>query len=248
MKNKKRIILIAMCLLLSGCSVEYNIEVGSETIKEEIVLYTDDKNEISTEDEPVEICEMYENQSSLYLESLNKKNITIEDYGVKYPGVEYYDLNYKEDNEKCSLIAKYDYQLKDYKYSESIPQYLEKINVKQKDGEYVIEAKNFNFFELYNGVKNFRISINTTLPVTYNNADEISGNSYIWNINANNYNKKTVSIKIKNGKTEETEEQIQSITTEEKIKENIVYIIGAIALIFVGIIAYVIASKKQNKY
>lgn len=248
MKKFKIILLIIFCSILSGCSAEYNLIIDGDYIKEKVEIYADSKSETFVADLESSVCNGYQNQTKAYLPSLNKNNIAIKDYSKKYKDVEYYNIKYNDTIKSCNLNLDYNYYYQDFSKAVTTPQYIGEFSAKQINDSYVIRARDFNFFKIYTGVNNLKVTITTSFPVTENNADNISGNKYTWNITKSNYKNKNIVIKIKNDKTEETEEQKQPITTKEKIKENIVYIIGAIALIFVGIIAYVITSKKQNKY
>ena len=46
-------------------------------------------------------------------------------------------------------------------------------------------------------VDSVKVNITTELEVLENNADEVNGNTYTWNINNNNYLNKEVNIQLK---------------------------------------------------
>ena len=245
MRNKKILILIIFCLLLSGCSVNYKLEIKNDTIKESITSISTSKTERFLEET---ICDNYKYQDNIYTPSLNKNNVVINNYAKKHEGVEYYDTRYSDSNNNCRINGDYTYDIYEYGSAYSIPQYVKNFKAYQEDGEYIIKASNFKFFKDYNTVQEFDVTINTNYEVTYNNADKTNGNNYIWHIDRTNFGTKQIEFRIKYGKTNEAKTEENKLTLEAKIKDNIIYIIGGATFLLAGIIAFVITSKKQNKY
>ena len=107
-----------------------------------------------------------------------------------------------------------------YKESRAINSCLKTANItKMTDGNYLLNTSNyFSCIDLYPSITDITINL-TFLPSDFiiisNNADNINGNIYTWNINQQNYQDKNIQVIFKKVEQEEKEP-----TPSEKPKDN----------------------------
>lgn len=165
---KKIIFLLLVCLLLTGCTVNYNLDINDNNFKETLtgsVLNTELNNNNNTDinmfsylingDQPA----FYKNDNIFFNKTTNNTTNGI-DFDYNYTFNEYNFNNSRIINE---CFDNHIYEYKDNTY------YL------------VVSGKfNCNYSETTN------INITTNYNVTSNNAQTIKNNTYTWTINENN--------------------------------------------------------------
>ena len=165
---KKILFILITCLLLTGCTVNYNLEINDNNFKETITgsvlnkeLDTNNSTSINnysfllSEEQP----SFYKNENIFYNKTTNNAQDRID-----------FDYNYifNENNFNNSRIINECFNNHVYEY---------------KDNKYylVVSGKfNCNYSETTN------INITTDYNVTSNNAQKIKNNTYTWTINENN--------------------------------------------------------------
>lgn len=165
---KKIIFLLLICLLLTGCTVNYNLDINDNNFKETLtgnVLNTELNNNDNTDinmftylingDQPA----FYKNDNIFFNKTTNNTTNGI-DFDYSYTFNEYNFNNSRIINE---CFDNHIYEYKDNTY------YL------------VVSGKfNCNYSETTN------INITTNYNVTSNNAQTIKNNTYTWTIDENN--------------------------------------------------------------
>lgn len=165
---KKIIFLLLICLLLTGCTVNYNLDINDNNFKETLtgnVLNTELNNNDNTDinmfsylitgDQPA----FYKNDNIFFNKATNNTTNGI-DFDYNYTFNEYNFNNSRIINE---CFDNHIYEYKDNTY------YL------------VVSGKfNCNYSEKTN------INITTDYNVTANNAQTIKNNTYTWTIDENN--------------------------------------------------------------
>lgn len=165
---KKIIFLLLICLLLTGCTVNYNLDINDNNFKETLtgnVLNTELNNNDNTDinmftylingDQPA----FYKNDNIFFNKTTNNTTNGI-DFDYSYTFNEYNFNNSRIINE---CFDNHIYEYKDNTY------YL------------VVSGKfNCNYSEKTN------INITTDYNVTANNAQTIKNNTYTWTIDENN--------------------------------------------------------------
>lgn len=165
---KKILFILITCLLLTGCTVNYNLEINDNNFKETITgsvlnkeLDTNNSTSINNysfllnEEQP----SFYKNENIFYNKTTNNAQDGID-----------FDFNYtfNENNFNNSRIINECFDNHVYEY---------------KDNKYylVVSGKfNCNYSETTN------INITTDYNVTANNAQTIKNNTYTWTIDENN--------------------------------------------------------------
>lgn len=166
MKNK--IIILLCLLLLTGCTVNYNLEVDNDTLKETITG-TVTKDESKQKDSDSGVSTIYSiinnDQKPIY----NKEVI--------------YDKVINDNGNNIDYTFKYDYDMNDFVNSTLINSCFENRNIVDLDDYYRIKLSG-DFYCLYSKKINIRVTSN--MEVASSNADKIKDNTYIWTIDKNN--------------------------------------------------------------
>lgn len=212
----KKILLFIVCIfMLTGCDIEYNLTIDNDSFDEKVTLSLL-KKDVSFED------------MTNYLK--NKIPISNDRYETRFyePSIDVHENSY-------DLVYDYSYDFSSFKKGFFVNNCYIDISIEENDDEISISSgKDFRCLNPDNGLiaDSAKINIKTELEVIENNADSVNGNTYTWNIDRNNYETKTVNLKVK------------------KIKENsfdfkfIIYTVIAMAFI---ISLFLLAKKKIRK-
>ena len=165
MKNK--IIILLSLLLLTGCTVNYNLEINKDTLNETITG-TVTKEESSQESNATGLSTVY--------------SIINEDQKPVYNKEELYQKELKESGNNINYTFKYNYNIEDFVNSTIINTCFENKEIEEIDNYYSIRLSG-NFYCLYS--KKINIAVTSNLKVASNNADKIKDNTYIWTIDKN---------------------------------------------------------------
>ena len=241
--NKIKLILILLfSLIMSGCTVNYNITITEDSFDEEVIVndfvtttrnITDIAN---TYDEyyPREITELTELNNLICekLEDCYAKNLLLQnDTGYMY------SLNNNNQLEKLN----------------NTPTWLFANNTKSfldnNDNIIISTSKGLKYFDLAPDLTSVIITIKTDLAVTNSNADLVNNNEYTWLFSRDNYLNKNIFISITKNKEEEENPDNEDIPDSQNTEENnsIINIILIIVGFLVYIILMILILKKKNK-
>lgn len=248
MKIKILIIIIGI-YLLTGCTASYTMEITEDTFDESITIeaYTNDiydKNSLYTlfkEEYPV-----YIDQEFMYYDPNNKN----ENYS-------YYTKTYQELSDGYLFNYRYTYGLKDISRARAINMVYKTVSIGYIDEEdfYYISLKEPIIFINNNEITS--ISINLIFEdaiIIENNADNINGSTYTWNLNPTELKDINIKYRFENEEInpiptpEEPEENEENNTQEENVsnwanENKILVYVGAfsilvILILIVGIIKF----------
>lgn len=213
----KKGILFAFLLLLTGCTIDYNLEIDNNKIKEEIVgTISSDEYEIKEIDTDVNIfyeIVNYEQKSLLSGDDIYNKKIIKNDDGV--------DCNFK-------------YTYKDnFGESRLLNTCFENVEFRE-DNEYYYASIGGDFYCLYSN--KITINVKTDYAVLNNNANKVKDNVYTWIIDGN-----TADIQMVISKT-----LVNNSNANTQFKPNYFRIIGFIVLIVLSLITYILYKKKNG--
>lgn len=200
----RRIIFLLFLVLLCGCTGSYKLVIDDNILKENIYVNVTGLNDYS--------------------------NIISKDY---YPFHNNLDIIYKKDivnkNNSTYLNLEYEYKPEEFINSVSYSDcFYNRTYENNKDYYYI---KMNNLMECYYGF-DYDIIIETKNKVSYNNADKVSGNSYIWHVNEKNKNKVLIEIKVLKGKYKST--------------DNIFIFIFIGFVISIALLFYILYKKKSE--
>lgn len=208
-----------LVLISTGCSAEYRAYFTADKVDEEVIINGN--------------SEYFTKQSAFY----DDTGATLTDDAVE--GKEYYKM------EKGSNVINYSYSFNfnDYKRSRAVNSCTPGINIDKLGEDYTISTgNNYSCFGYFDEMDNLKISLifdPDFYKITNNNADEVTGNTYVWKINRENYNNKSISIsyqKVKDVESSKREEKAQKDTTR-------LYIICASVLVGAIIVGFIVKIK-----
>ena len=185
MKNKKILILVLL-ILLTGCSNEYTLKISNNKFKEDIKVIIP-KSEI-----PEPTPEILDGQVELddqitpFLEGKTNSLISNE---------EFYKKKVIKNDDFYQVEMSYTYDEKAFNDANSINMCFEYPYLDFSENYYInLQGA---FYCLYGDSVDIKIQTNN--KVYSNNADEVSGNTYIWHINDNNSDYVDIRIEVDKG-------------------------------------------------
>ena len=215
MKNK--IIILLSLLLLTGCTVNYNLEINKDTLNETITG-TVTKEESSQDSNATGLSTVY--------------SIINEDQKPVYNKEELYQKELKESGNNINYTFKYNYNIEDFVNSTIINTCFENNEIEEIDNYYSVRLSG-NFYCLYS--KKINIAVTSNLKVASNNADKIKDNTYIWTIDKN-----TTDIELVVDKdTPYTKPIKRGISSTFRI-------VCFIVLVVLSLLAYILYKKKNS--
>lgn len=224
MKYIKSAVLLLLLLLLSGCTINYNLDVDAEFI--ENIFVKDDTLTVTKE-------------MPLYFDDLSN----LSEVDEKVDGYKYYDLTKGTSSSKYSTT----YKASDFTKITSCNLLFDKcefINI--GGGESVISTTTgTGIFESYPGLEEISINLTINGEVVYSNADSVNGDIYTWKINSGNAYNKSVYVKFKDKFKSNSETKSSGKSEKEKAKENLIYL-SILLVVLIGLLVLAITLKKKQ--
>lgn len=190
---KKKILIFIVTLLMTGCNVVYNINISDNLVAESTSIYYESKDFASTNPS----FNSDNNVSSI--NSYNERDYKA--FNNIYDNT-YYDKKIINDDIGSGINLSYSFNHDNF-HNSNLINYCIGDSVVTKDDKYIIvDAKDLYYCfykDPYELLSTLQINITTKLKVLKNNADEVRGNTYIWNYDKSNASDKNIYIKIKRG-------------------------------------------------
>lgn len=230
----KKIVLVLLILLLTGCSIEYNLKINKDLTVEERIEAVEEND----------FFKLYE-----YTNKIDVINFIFEPYLEEIDAYSYnYDIISNDEFGGMFIKRKYS-SLQDYINNVDSIYYLFE-NVDYSEYNNIVTLKTTGKFYNYNlddperpAIENAKIIIEPIFEVIESNADEVVKNSrYIWIINKNTLEK---NITISFDKTK----RIDVINISDKIKIDYTLLIIIVILLGFVILGLKLINqdKKNNK-
>lgn len=230
MKKIKIFMFLCIILLLSGCSVEYDLTLNDDLTVSEKVVATEKTKRMEA------LTKQKGKQAVNYLYDMFKRN------------GEDITLTSREDdyNTYATAITSHE-DINDYasKFSSDV---FDNVNV-TKDGNIItfsaeqkeLLSSDTNYSLLYDD-----ITVNITIPfeVTSNNADKVNGNTYTWNIKKD-ADYKTIEFSYKEGNRKD-EVNINVNNETYNIHYGVIIAISLVIIIGSIVLFVYIKNKKNN--
>ena len=225
----KYFFLIICLFLLSGCSVDYHLNIDKDfSFNETVVMSASNEADIS-------VISSYNSYLPINVDA--DDSVLFEN---KIDGVEYYELKKTTDNSRLKLYYDFDYEKFNHSMiANSCYQYV----TVMKDGKDLIlsTSREFLGFDVYDNLENVKVTLTSTYKLNETNADETDGHNYIWYITRENANNKYLYLSLDTTK--------RDLTLWEKLKEgeytNIFTI--SVLLFLIGLLIYYILKKKGER-
>ena len=216
----KKIIVILILLLLTGCTVKYNIEFENDKVNENFTVYVDNSSE------------------SVSIDYLTNNDF----YAYINPEMIKYKKTIKKSNDITKFNYLYSYNIDEYKNSMALSSCFKAYNI--------IKEEDYYLFSTSTGVKcmtsdastiidNLDIVIVSNHKLIETNADEIHDYKYVWHINKDNYESKSVNLKLYQNK--------YIFNYKHKFTNTILVIVFVGIVILLPIISLKIRRKRINK-
>lgn len=214
---KKVILILFFTLFLTGCTVNYNLEIKNDKIVENIngeISNLEIKRQDNSTGLNVYRDILYNEQNALLdKDSLYKKNIIENDDSVEF------DFNYTYVN--------------NYDKSRIINRCFEHHIIEKEDNLYYIRL--FGDFYCLNSDK-ITINVTSDYMILENNANKVNNNTYTWIIN----NEKDNDIYLT------VSENVKYENTKSTKKISTFQIIGLIVFVILSLITYLLYKKKNS--
>lgn len=167
----KKLIIFMLLFILSGCTVNYNLEIKDDNYIENInVKVNEEEKEIAKNQIP-------------YIKSTIHNKIV-------------YNSDFQENN----VLYNHIYSFNEYQ-SSAIKVYFDNFKNFEEDGDYTLILSGFNAYNNFQQAADlYTFTIKTDYEVVTSNADYKKGNTHIWKVNSKNYNKKKIIFQYRKTK------------------------------------------------
>ena len=223
----KKFILLLSIFLLTGCGVQYNLTINKETIDENITLSIDEQSI----DERM-ISELTYERNSPYLNSK-----------------EYYEINSYNNGSISNYNYKFSHKINDFANDKLLKWCYQNVEIKNDFAQFSINTSDIFICarqESQNKLDYAQINITTDLKVVSNNADEVNGKTYTWNITKDNYLNKPIKINIeKSYQISDTGDYVKHVIKNEASKEMLI-ICSLIVLTAICIFLFIKHKSARN--
>lgn len=230
---KKRIFLIITILLLTtGCTCEYNLTINGNNYLEEIILNAETSEEISNFNGKWEIP--------------IDKDEYIEMSGFDYET----DVNTNKYNYKLSsnkLIFNYKFNGSQLSKSTAVYNCYNKLTVTNYSNTTIISTSSkADCFDKHPPLTSVKVNITVDREVISNDADNVSGNTYTWNITKDNANNKSINLVLSNSSLEKEPSSSSNENTKKRKNDYTLYIF-LIILVLIVYLGYKWFMKFKDK-
>lgn len=219
---KKKIFTIFTILLLTGCTVNYNIDIKSDKKIDEKISFQESNSHISQYGKS--ITNATENIIDFYLSGENniEPQVVIKNRKAN-------DLN--KGNNVTYNLKKSISNINSYSKTLFFNYYFKNSSITEENDIYTIYGNNFNWDNVNTLTKNYQykfdidkitISIHTDYVVTYNNATnvDIDNNTYYWTVSSTNAN--SFELKLSYNENEIFKNKKEQNNLIEQIGGNII--------------------------
>lgn len=220
MKNK--ILFIIILILITGCSVEYNLNIDS-SFSEHTVYIPESSEEM--------IAGTQYRLPALFSES----RLTYDNSNLKE--IKYYNIKTLKDNKFSFNFVYDDNQLNDSNIANSCYQFF---SVDTKENEVsILTGNKFYCFDVYEELDSVTININSNYKVIQSNADKIVGKKHTWYITRENASNKPIIFVYDKSK--------KNMTIMQYLIDNVPLVVVVGTTLMLGGITFLIINTKKKK-
>ena len=244
--KRKIILLIFVLLFITGCSVDYNLEIEDEKITE-TTTFTQEVNSKYTKDY---IYSLYNEEYPVFSDQEFQYYAPTE----KLSEYTYYKKDIEESSNKYIVTYKANYDINNYQKSRMLntAYKLYSVGYDFKDQCYYIIANDLKIFDQKNDITNINISIKlNNYEVIDSNSTSKKDDVYIWNFKDGESG--SINIKFREKTDNNSDDNKKNNDSKEKYKPNgtgyeIYIFCGAlIMIVLLGYYAFNKMKERNNK-
>lgn len=186
MKKIKLLFLTTLIITLcTGCTIEYNIDITEDTIKEAINV----TDYITTYRSEQDILEHYNTWYPTFVNFIKEgESIEIEDYNKKIDGIEYHDKKINKIEDRYEYTYNYTYNIDDYYDSYAIANAFVEPIVHSDSTSLVLRTSKENLLCQYDFFDSLKVNVTidpSIYKLNYTNTSNIKNNTYTWILDRN---------------------------------------------------------------
>lgn len=245
--KKKFILLILIILTCTGCSIEYNITITDNDIKEVIEV----KDYITSNRTKETILNEYNIWYPTYVNYITEgESIEIEDYSYKTEGVEYHQKEIETLNNGYLYTYKHTYPIDKYYDAYTLARTYLETTVQANNNSLILKTGKKNLLCNYNYFDELTVNIiidSETYKLNYTNSSNINNNKYTWTLNKSNCDDSQIILTLDRISNYDGLNSDKSNNTNvKKNSDYIMYIFYGILIIII-LIGYYIFKKMKEK-
>ena len=241
MKRKKLILAIFIVLCTTGCTVDYNLVIEDNKIKETTTFH----QESSDTDEKSYMYSQYLEEYPIYID----EEYLYYDPNKKVEGNTYYDKSITDDSNGYNATYKAEFKIKEYDRSRFFNDAFANRSSGYDKNErcYYIIADKLKIFEQENNINHINVSINIVgYKVIESNQDSVNNNIYTWSFDKSDKERKNITIKFKKENSNIEIDPSDNKTEPNKVDSKYTMYIFYGILLLVIIIGYLIFRKMKQ--
>lgn len=234
-------ILILFVFFITGCTVNYDIEVTSDSIKE-LVQINENIDNINANvlnsgilSYKNAIDNIYDLPQNVYIDA----DRNLYDLTQELEGVDYYSKKFNITEENYGLEASFEHLINNYQKATTINKCYKNIAVLKKNDNLTISTSRNNLcFEQYKSLDklNIIVTINEKeYAVISSNADKIEEGKYYWEINRENYSNKSILI------------ELEALEEVRKKQNDMYFLIGFMVVVSIIILLVYLFIKRRSE-
>ena len=232
MKKRLLITSIYLAILLTGCNVDYSLDIKDNKIKETLTI-TETNSDLYEQKDGTETS--FYDYSKMYGEDIDLNT----DYNGLYSQEEcndncsYYDKKFINESGLLGFELSHEFTFNEYTFSsianEMIPAFSSSY-----DGRFlrISGGSSWNYLDNYETLEDINININTEYKVTSTNLEKVSEGQYKWTIK--NTNEKLYIVL-----------DTDTIIEKEDNKDIIILLIVIVGGLIIALICMTIYNKKK---
>lgn len=230
--KKKILTLILLIFMVSGCSVEVNLDISDNKIKE--------SNDITVLENAIYTKEILRTSFRDYIPIYASDLIVDTVPDQPFSDVLYYNKNTTDLGNGYRFNYSYDFDIDKYGDARTIKDGFRDYSYSYRNDIISLSTDNegFIYFNDYPLLEEVTVNIKTDYLVEENNADSVDGNTYTWVFNKDS--KKSIDIVIDTSKSGDRVLGIINVST-------VITIGVVIGIVLVILVILLIRNKKNNK-
>ena len=196
---KKRLLLLILLFLVTGCSANYDIEIYNNTVKEDMEYFDSISSNWDSEAQYGLTYRELVTSSANYPYPVFDSTVVDENDTIKLDGVEYYDNTLISDASKLGQKLKYHkFTLDNFSDSSIVKNCYQYFSVLEEGDNIILSTSLENkCFDSYSQLDFITVNLKTNHKVVSSNADIVNGYHYTWNLSRDTKEESAIQITLK---------------------------------------------------